>query len=61
MKVMKIAIYSGLLLCLLIIIVGIVIWFEEALFLVKLTYSVLCILAGISLGAIGISIIKDDF
>ena len=56
----KVAMYVALIMCALIIFVGIAIWFAYATFMQKLIISVLCIGAGISMGSLGIYLLKEE-
>lgn len=55
----KVAMSVALILCAFMIFIGIAIWFVYATFMQKLMISVLCIGAGISMGSLGICLLKE--
>lgn len=54
-----VALGCGLLLCALLILIGVLIWFTAHPFLVKFIVSALAILSGVALGSIGIELWRD--
>ena len=55
-----VALACGLLLCALLIIAGVALWFTTYPFLVKFMLSALAILSGIALASIGIELWRDE-
>ena len=58
---MKFAMWMGFLLCILLIIVGILVWFTDNSFVSKLIASLMCIFSGSGMLSVGLALYKEEF
>ena len=58
---MKFAMWMGFLLCILVIIIGILVWFTDNSFVTKLIASLMCFASGSGMLSLGIAIYKEEF
>lgn len=56
----KVALYVALILCAFIIFIGVAIWFADGSFMQKWMASLFIIGAGVSLGSLGIHVLKEE-